>query len=807
MQFKPKRAHYTLLLPALALTLAACGDDIQAMTDGSSSGTTTGTTEIDPSTPSTPGTDPTTDTDTTPTTTPTTTTVDPVTTDPVTSDPVTTDPVTSEPITSSSSSGTDSSGSTSGTDSSGSGSSGSSSTGDTDTGVVEKLPGVWATQNPTGLATDALIHPAQTRAKVWVENALRPLPAGTVLGFPVDLAAVEASGVLSAEGLRRAALEPTLPGLPIVGDVSLGELARARYGDEVTTRLIDPLLGGIAAGDLDRMSLDAVAPQIAEVAHTATSLIEGLAPILAAAQQAGPVFAAPPHGMEQLVTALTERLAQQGPGGGQHFLGLGQQALARARERDAAGPPVEQRNAQLFLQRLDLAGDGRLGDVQRFGGACQVADLGHCDEGAQLVDLHAGSVREEADLRGLHAQPHLGAGLEQRQPGVVRLVGDDDLLAHAHAVAGRFAQKFRAFHLAVQPGARRVHVLVAHTDVDRVRTERHGGRTDARRLAVAGQHHHAHAVGLEGQRLSVHMRDLAVQAANTGTNDTAARTAANAEVTQLSAEIDRISSSTKFGQQSLLNGSFGVTAAIKTGFNATGTYTVPATSNFQINVNGGGAKTVNLVAGSYTGAQLASHMQSAIRTALTSGGTYTQAQADAVTVDSTTVGAGFSLSIKANLANTQTFTLTDGAGTPLAAQNLTGAITAASGTGGTFQVGSNAGDTISVALASVSATGLGINALDLVNSASTAITALDSAIASVSTTRGNLGAVQNRFESTINNLQVTTENLAASESRIRDTDMALEMTQFTRHQVLLQAGTAMLGQANQLPQSVLRLLQ
>ena len=85
--------------------------------------------------------------------------------------------------------------------------------------------------------------------------------------------------------------------------------------------------------------------------------------------------------------------------------------------------------------------------------------------------------------------------------------------------------------------------------------------------------------------------------------------------------------------------------------------------------------------------------------------------------------------------------------------------------------------------------------------------AIDSAISSVSSTRGNLGAIQNRFESTINNLQVATENLAASESRIRDTDMALEMTKFTRHQVLLQAGTAMLGQANQLPQSVLRLLQ
>ncbi|MFN8051666.1 MAG: flagellin [Acidimicrobiales bacterium] len=303
------------------------------------------------------------------------------------------------------------------------------------------------------------------------------------------------------------------------------------------------------------------------------------------------------------------------------------------------------------------------------------------------------------------------------------------------------------------------------------------------------------------------MRDLSVQAANTGTNDSNARTAANAEVTQLSAEIDRISSSTKFGQQALLDGTFGVTAATKTGFNATGTVTLAGSPTFTINVNGVGAKTVTLTAGTYTGAQLASHMQNAIRTALTSGGTYTQAQANAVTVDSTTVGAGFSLSLKAQLANTQTFTLADGTNTPLATLNMTGAITAASGTGGTFQVGANSGDTIAVALASVSTTGLGVNGLDLVNNASGAITALDSAISSVSTTRGNLGAIQNRFESTINNLQVTTENLSASESRIRDTDMASEMTQFTRHQVLLQAGTAMLAQANQLPQTVLRLLQ
>mgnify|MGYP003290671827 CR=1 FL=1 len=91
--------------------------------------------------------------------------------------------------------------------------------------------------------------------------------------------------------------------------------------------------------------------------------------------------------------------------------------------------------------------------------------------------------------------------------------------------------------------------------------------------------------------------------------------------------------------------------------------------------------------------------------------------------------------------------------------------------------------------------------------ASTAITKLDAAIKSISTLRATLGASQNRFESAINNLQVATENLSASESRIRDTDMASEMMNFTRSQILSQAGTAMLAQANQAPQAVLQLLR
>ena len=126
-----------------------------------------------------------------------------------------------------------------------------------------------------------------------------------------------------------------------------------------------------------------------------------------------------------------------------------------------------------------------------------------------------------------------------------------------------------------------------------------------------------------------------------------------------------------------------------------------------------------------------------------------------------------------------------------------------------FQVGSNAGEKLTVSLGtSLNASALGVSGLGVASggSASDAITAIDAAIQTVSTTRASLGAFQNRFESVINNLQVATENLSASESRIRDTDMASEMVDFTKHQILLQAGTAMLGQANSIPQSILKLI-
>lgn len=129
----------------------------------------------------------------------------------------------------------------------------------------------------------------------------------------------------------------------------------------------------------------------------------------------------------------------------------------------------------------------------------------------------------------------------------------------------------------------------------------------------------------------------------------------------------------------------------------------------------------------------------------------------------------------------------------------------------TLQVGANKGDQMGFqmgALTSAAVGGKDLSALAVgtAGNASAAISLIDSAIDGIADQRSSLGAVQNRLDHTIKNLGVSAENLAASESRVRDADMAKEMTQFTRNQVLQQAGISMLAQANQAPQSVLKLL-
>jgi len=129
-----------------------------------------------------------------------------------------------------------------------------------------------------------------------------------------------------------------------------------------------------------------------------------------------------------------------------------------------------------------------------------------------------------------------------------------------------------------------------------------------------------------------------------------------------------------------------------------------------------------------------------------------------------------------------------------------------------FQIGANAQQTIDItvkdmtASAGLSLTAATINAATQKAGVSALITAVDAAINTVSNERSTLGTLQNRLEHTIANLQTSAENLSAAESRIRDVDMAAEMVKFTKNQILVQAGTAMLAQANMAPQSVLQLL-
>jgi len=125
-----------------------------------------------------------------------------------------------------------------------------------------------------------------------------------------------------------------------------------------------------------------------------------------------------------------------------------------------------------------------------------------------------------------------------------------------------------------------------------------------------------------------------------------------------------------------------------------------------------------------------------------------------------------------------------------------------------FQIGANSNDTISLSIDNMGASSLGINNIKIDTSAdaSDSITILDLAINKVSEQRANLGAIQNRLEHTINNLSVSSENLISSESKIRDTDMAKEMMEFTKNNILSQAAQSMLAQANQQPQGILQLL-
>ncbi len=366
------------------------------------------------------------------------------------------------------------------------------------------------------------------------------------------------------------------------------------------------------------------------------------------------------------------------------------------------------------------------------------------------------------------------------------------------------------------------------------------------------------------------MRELAVQSAN-DTNNDADRGQIQKEIEQLKSEIDRISSTTEFNTKKLIDGSVGQTASITSNNanvidvravdpKLTGQTTIAfanvtkTTNNFiaaagvtQANVTiatpagGNGIKagfyTLELqgaannasitlkdaqgnVVASATGADTTANydLQAGGNTLLTlAGGAYN--------------GNGGTVSFDVVIQGDLTFTRSDGsvktytglkanAASVMVADgfeiDVTTRLTTAenavvnvTNNGVKFQIGANEKQTTQLAINKMDTTSLKVADINVStqSGASQAVTIINDAIEKVSTERSKLGAIQNRLEHTIKNLDTSAENLQAAESRIRDVDMAKEMMEFTKQNILMQAAQAMLAQANQAPQGVLQLLR
>ncbi|MFB7260126.1 protoporphyrinogen oxidase [Streptomyces nojiriensis] len=175
--------------------------------------------------------------------------------------------------------------------------------------MLARRPEAVALAEAVGLG-EAVQAPATTTAHLWTRGALRPMPRGHVMGVPGDLGPLAASGVLSAEGLARIEAERTLPPTEIGDDVAVGAYVAARLGREVVDRLVEPLLGGVYAGDAYRISMRAAVPQLFEAARTHALLGDGVRELQrraqASPQQAGPVFAGIDGGIGRLPVAVAE---------------------------------------------------------------------------------------------------------------------------------------------------------------------------------------------------------------------------------------------------------------------------------------------------------------------------------------------------------------------------------------------------------------------------------------------------------------------------------------------------------------------
>jgi len=295
------------------------------------------------------------------------------------------------------------------------------------------------------------------------------------------------------------------------------------------------------------------------------------------------------------------------------------------------------------------------------------------------------------------------------------------------------------------------------------------------------------------------IRELAIQSSN-ATNSQTDRDALQTEVSQLLSEIDRVANQTQFNGVQLLDGSF-AGAVFQVGANAGETISIASTAD----VNTGDIGSVTSASASIATSVLTNFGDALVAGELTIDGNNGNG---AVAVGALTAAGSIAeragqLVNAINAVSAQT-----GVGAVYDAANGQITVTGGAdidfgGTGATADVGFQAADN------ATAATNAGIDTLDISSyaGAQLAISLADSALSTVNSARATLGAVQNRFESVVTSVQTTAENLSASRSRIQDADFAAETANLTRAQILQQAGTAVLAQANAAPQNVLALLQ
>jgi flagellin len=322
------------------------------------------------------------------------------------------------------------------------------------------------------------------------------------------------------------------------------------------------------------------------------------------------------------------------------------------------------------------------------------------------------------------------------------------------------------------------------------------------------------ALGKVGDMLQ-RMRELAVQSSN-ATNSTDDRKALQAEVNQLRDEIDRVAKNTSFNGQKLLNGSFSA-ATFQVGANSGETITVAALTNSSADGLGKVVYGTDLVTTGTAGEVNALTKITAGDLAITVGGTtYSMAEIAVArtgeermgqvveAINRRTSDTGVSAFMKASATTAGAYDI-EFRSSKLDATGSAAAVAAAGFT--VANAGFAAGDLVIANDSATSKAGISTLSVETVEDSWLAIKSIDDSLNQVNSARATLGAVQSRFENAAGNIAIQSENIASARGRIVDADFAMETANLSKAQILQQAGTAMVAQANQLPQQVLSLLR